>query len=74
MKAKLAKEEAEKVAAALENAQPEPTTTEESPATENVQPEATTTAESPAKALTEARSSEKKEEDYVKHAECCVIS
>ena len=57
MKAKLTKEEAEKVATALENA-----------------PEPTTTVESPAKPLTEARSSEKKEEDYVKHAECCIIS
>ena len=73
MKAKLAKEEVEKVAAALENAQLEPTATEESPANENALPEPTAT-ESPAKALTEARSSEKKEEDYVKHAECCVIS
>ena len=71
MKAKLAKEEAEKVAAALENAQPEATATEE-PAKENAQPEATAT-ESPAKALNEARSSEK-EEEYVKHAECCIIS
>ena len=73
MKAKLAKEEAEKVATALENAQPEATATEEPPK-ENAQPEPTTTVESPAKALTEARSSEKKEEEYVKHAECCIIS
>jgi len=72
LKAKLAKEEAEKVATALENAQPEATATEE-PAKENAQPEPTA-AESPAKALTEARSSEKKEEEYVKHAECCIIS
>ena len=72
MKAKLAKEEAEKVATALENAQPEATTTVESPAKENAQPEHTAT-ESPAKALNEARSSEKKEEEYVKHAECCII-
>jgi len=67
LKAKLAKEEAEKVATALENAH------SESPAKENAQPEPTVT-ESPAKALTEARSSEKKDEDYVKHAECCIIS